>query len=234
MKLAVSEDMLGRVFNGSGNPIDKGPKVWAEEYLDINGMLSSPNPSFFIAHVAGYPINPFSRIYPEEMIQTGISTIDTMVSPASIGMIPCSPCRTPLLEVKRSLYSVPLVSPITRLPPRFVDRPVLSSDQDPARVSTMDMRTISLSSLLPWVSTWRLPDSSSRTLRRVVLFPTLLSLSIWPLTQRKQPTVLRRVLTLTGYRIERIITPRLALTTAEYFAYQLEKHVLVVMTDMSR
>jgi len=38
MKLAVSEDMLGRVFNGSGNPIDKGPKVFAEDYLDINGM----------------------------------------------------------------------------------------------------------------------------------------------------------------------------------------------------
>jgi V-type H+-transporting ATPase subunit B len=64
MKLAVSEDMLGRVFNGSGNPIDNGPKVWAEDYLDINGS----------------PINPYSRIYPEEMIQTGISTIDTMVS----------------------------------------------------------------------------------------------------------------------------------------------------------
>ena len=40
MKLAVSEDMLGRVFNGSGNPIDKGPKVWAEDYLDINGECS--------------------------------------------------------------------------------------------------------------------------------------------------------------------------------------------------
>lgn len=40
MKLAVSEDMLGRVFNGSGVPIDKGPKVWAEDYLDINGMLA--------------------------------------------------------------------------------------------------------------------------------------------------------------------------------------------------
>jgi len=41
MKLAVSEDMLGRVFNGSGNPIDKGPKVFAEDYLDINGEDSS-------------------------------------------------------------------------------------------------------------------------------------------------------------------------------------------------
>jgi flagellar biosynthesis/type III secretory pathway ATPase len=56
--------MQGRIFNGSGQPIDKGPAVWAEDYLDINGS----------------PINPFSRIYPEEMIQTGISTIDTMNS----------------------------------------------------------------------------------------------------------------------------------------------------------
>jgi len=64
MKLGVSEDMQGRIFNGSGQPIDKGPAVWAEDYIDINGS----------------PINPFSRIYPEEMIQTGISTIDTMNS----------------------------------------------------------------------------------------------------------------------------------------------------------
>jgi vacuolar-type H+-ATPase subunit B/Vma2 len=42
MKLAVSEDMLGRVFNGSGVPIDKGPKVWAEDYLDINGTFTLP------------------------------------------------------------------------------------------------------------------------------------------------------------------------------------------------
>jgi hypothetical protein len=41
MKLAVSEDMLGRVFNGSGVPIDKGPRVWAEDYLDINGESTS-------------------------------------------------------------------------------------------------------------------------------------------------------------------------------------------------
>lgn len=72
MKLAVSEDMLGRVFNGSGQPIDKGPRVWAEDYLDINGS----------------PINPYSRIYPEEMIQTGISTIDTMNSIARGQKIP--------------------------------------------------------------------------------------------------------------------------------------------------
>lgn len=89
MKLPVAEDMLGRMFNGSGNPIDQGPKVFAEDYLDINGML-------FLrldlveansGHL-GSPINPFSRIYPEEMIQTGISTIDTMNSIARGQKIP--------------------------------------------------------------------------------------------------------------------------------------------------
>ena len=64
--------MLGRVFDGSGRAIDKGPKVLAEDYLDINGS----------------PINPYSRIYPEEMIQTGISTIDTMNSIARGQKIP--------------------------------------------------------------------------------------------------------------------------------------------------
>ena len=56
--------MLGRIFNGSGKPIDKGPTVMAEDFLDIQGQ----------------PINPYSRIYPEEMVQTGISAIDVMNS----------------------------------------------------------------------------------------------------------------------------------------------------------
>merc|ERR1719188_2810398 len=64
--------MLGRVFNGSGRPIDGGPPVLAETYLDIMGM----------------PINPSERTYPEEMIQTGISTIDVMNSIARGQKIP--------------------------------------------------------------------------------------------------------------------------------------------------
>ncbi|KIH44407.1 hypothetical protein ANCDUO_25567, partial [Ancylostoma duodenale] len=64
LRTPVSEDMLGRIFNGSGKPIDRGPPVLAEDFLDINGQ----------------PINPWSRIYPEEMIQTGISAIDVMNS----------------------------------------------------------------------------------------------------------------------------------------------------------
>ena len=58
--------MLGRAFNGSGVPIDKGPPVLAEKFLPINGQ----------------PINPYCRVYPKEMIQTGISAIDTMNSVA--------------------------------------------------------------------------------------------------------------------------------------------------------
>jgi V-type H+-transporting ATPase subunit B len=72
MKVPVSEDMLGRVFNGSGKPIDKGPNVLAEDYLDIMGQ----------------PINPSSREYPEEMISTGISSIDVMNSIARGQKIP--------------------------------------------------------------------------------------------------------------------------------------------------
>ena len=62
----------GRVFNGSGRPRDKGPNILAEDFLDIQGQ----------------PINPWSRIYPEEMIQTGISAIDTMNSIARGQKIP--------------------------------------------------------------------------------------------------------------------------------------------------
>jgi len=62
--MPISIEMLGRSFNGSGNPIDHGPPVLAERFLDIQGQ----------------PINPCQRVYPKEMIQTGISAIDVMNS----------------------------------------------------------------------------------------------------------------------------------------------------------
>lgn len=62
--MPISEEMLGRAFNGSGTPIDKGPPVLAEKFLDIQGQA----------------INPYQRVYPKEMIQTGISAIDVMNS----------------------------------------------------------------------------------------------------------------------------------------------------------
>ncbi|CAD5213225.1 unnamed protein product [Bursaphelenchus xylophilus] len=88
--------MLGRIFNRSGKPIDKGPPVLAEDFLDINGQ----------------PINPWSRIYPEEMIQTGISAIDVMNS---------------IARGQRSYFSRPPVCHTMKLPPRLYVKAVLSS-----------------------------------------------------------------------------------------------------------
>merc|ERR1712121_41827 len=88
LRMPVSEDMLGRVFNGSGKPVDKGPAVLAEDFLDIQGQ----------------PINPWSRIYPEEMIQTGISAIDGMNSIARGQKIPIfSAAGLPHNEVRPAL-----------------------------------------------------------------------------------------------------------------------------------
>ncbi|GIX65224.1 vacuolar ATP synthase subunit B [Babesia caballi] len=64
LKMGVSEDMLGRIFNGSGKPVDGGPRILADQYIDINGQA----------------INPMCRLHPREMLETGISTIDIMNS----------------------------------------------------------------------------------------------------------------------------------------------------------
>merc|ERR1711907_308991 len=64
LRVPVAEEMLGRIFNGAGIPLDNGPAVVADDFLDVNGQ----------------PINPFAREYPEDMIQTGVSSIDTMMS----------------------------------------------------------------------------------------------------------------------------------------------------------
>ena len=91
----MSEDVLGRVFNGSGKPIDGGPNVLAEQFLDIQGkfnliifQLIYIIIFIFFFKNKGQPINPFMRVYPEEMIQTGISSIDTMNSIARGQKIP--------------------------------------------------------------------------------------------------------------------------------------------------
>ncbi|GAA6017416.1 hypothetical protein JCM10207_005626 [Rhodosporidiobolus poonsookiae] len=194
MKLPVSEDMLGRIFNGSGQPIDKGPKVFAEEYLDINGS----------------PINPYSRIYPEEMIQTGISTIDTMNSIARGQKIPIfSASGLPHNEIAAQICRQA----------GLVDKQ--STDRNPEGAPTKgvhdgheDNFSIVFAAMGVNMETarfFRQDFEENGSLDRVSLFLNLAN----------DPT------------IERIITPRLALTTAEYFAYQLEKHVLVILTDMS-
>ncbi|KAK1922177.1 putative vacuolar ATP synthase [Papiliotrema laurentii] len=186
MKLAVSEDMLGRVFNGSGNPIDKGPKVWAEDYLDINGS----------------PINPYSRIYPEEMIQTGISTIDTMNSIARGQKIPIfSAAGLPHNEIAAQICRQA----------GLVKRPGATKGVHDGHEDNFSIVFAAMGVNMETARFFKQDFEESGSISNSTLFVNLAS----------DPT------------IERIITPRLALTTAEYFAYQLEKHVLVVMTDMS-
>ncbi|KAL7415344.1 V-type ATPase [Mrakia frigida] len=186
MKLPVSEDMLGRIFNGSGNPIDKGPKVFAEDYLDINGS----------------PINPYSRIYPEEMIQTGISTIDTMNSIARGQKIPIfSAAGLPHNEIAAQICRQA----------GLVKRPGSTKGVHDGHEDNFSIVFAAMGVNMETARFFKQDFEENGSLDRVTLFLNLAN----------DPT------------IERIITPRLALTTAEYYAYQLEKHVLVILTDMS-
>ncbi len=184
LKIPVSEDMLGRIFDGSGRAIDKGPKVFAEDHLDINGS----------------PINPYSRIYPEEMISTGISTIDTMNSIARGQKIPIfSAAGLPHNEIAAQICRQA----------GLVKRP--TKDVHDGHEDNFSIVFAAMGVNLETSRFFKQDFEENGSLDRVTLFLNLAN----------DPT------------IERIITPRLALTTAEYYAYQLEKHVLVILTDMS-
>ncbi|KAH6685550.1 P-loop containing nucleoside triphosphate hydrolase protein [Verticillium dahliae] len=187
LKLGVSEDMLGRVFDGSGRAIDKGPKVLAEEYLDINGS----------------PINPFSREYPEEMISTGISAIDTMNSIARGQKIPIfSSAGLPHNEI---------AAQICRQASLVQQQGVTNKGVHDGHEENFSIVFGAMGVNLETARFFTRDFEENGSLERVTLFLNLAN----------DPT------------IERIITPRLALTTAEYYAYQLEKHVLVILTDLS-
>jgi len=184
LKLGVSEDMLGRVFDGSGRAIDKGPKVLAEDYLDINGS----------------PINPYSRVYPEEMISTGISAIDTMNSIARGQKVPIfSASGLPHNEI---------AAQICRQAGLVQHKGKGSQDMHDDNFSIVfGAMGVNLETARFFTKDFE----ENGSMERVTMFTNLAN----------DPT------------IERIITPRLALTTAEYYAYQLEKHVLVILTDLS-
>ncbi|PWN18848.1 putative VMA2-H+-ATPase V1 domain 60 kd subunit, vacuolar [Microstroma glucosiphilum] len=192
MKLPVSEDMLGRIFNGSGQPVDKGPKVFAEDYLDINGA----------------PINPYARVYPEEMIQTGISTIDTMNSIARGQKIPIfSAAGLPHNDIAAQICRQ---AGLVKKPDSGKDsRPTKGIHDDHEDNFSIVFGAMGVN--METARFFKQDFEENGSLDRVTLFLNLAN----------DPT------------IERIITPRLALTTAEYYAYQLEKHVLVVLTDMT-
>merc|ERR1712227_81831 len=184
MKIPVSEDMLGRVFNGSGKPIDDGPPIMPEDYMDIMGQ----------------PINPQSRIYPEEMIQTGISTIDVMNSIARGQKIP--------IFSAAGLSHNEIAAQICRQA-GLVKKDGGEENKDGKSNFAIVFAAMGVNRE---AARFLKSDFEQRgNMENVVLFLNLAN----------DPT------------IERIITPRIALTAAEYLAYQCEKHVLVILTDMS-
>ena len=193
LKTPVSEDMLGRIFNGSGNPIDGGPPVMAEKYLDIQGAS----------------INPSERTYPEEMIQTGISTIDVMNSIARGQKIPLfSAAGLPHNEIAAQICRQ------AGLVKRRDDEGREVEGGDAGTSAGEDDFAIVFAAMgvnLETANFFRRDFERTGSLEKVVLFLNLAN----------DPT------------IERIITPRIALTTAEYLAYECGKHVLVILTDMS-
>jgi V-type H+-transporting ATPase subunit B len=182
LKMPIAEEMLGRSFNGSGIPIDKGPPVLAEKFLDIQGQ----------------PINPCQRVYPKEMIQTGISAIDVMNSIARGQKIP--------LFSANGLPHNEIGAQICRQASLVKGKDIYDhSDDNFAMVFGAMGVTMEIARF------FKQDFEQNGKMERTVLFMNLAN----------DPT------------IERIITPRLALTAAEYLAYERELHVLVILTDMS-
>lgn len=182
LRMPISEEMLGRTFNGSGKPKDGGPPVLAEDFLDIMGM----------------PINPYARVYPKEMIETGISAIDVMNSIARGQKIPLfSAAGLPHNEIGAQ---------ICRQAGLVQGKDVLDHHNDNFCL-VFGAMGVNMETARFFVKDFEESGSMART----ALFTNLAD----------DPT------------IERIITPRLALTTAEYLAYERELHVLVILTDMS-
>ncbi|MGI6733578.1 MAG: V-type ATP synthase subunit B [Anaerovoracaceae bacterium] len=175
IELAVSEDMLGRVFDGMGRPIDGGPEVIAEARLDINGL----------------PMNPAARDYPAEFIQTGVSAIDglnTLVRGQKLPIFSGS-----------GLPHAELAAQIAR------QAKVLGGGENFAVVFAAIGITFEEADF--FISDFKRTGAIDRT----VLFTNLAN----------DPA------------IERISTPRIALTAAEYLAFEKDMHVLVILTDIT-
>ena len=174
-QLAVSDEMLGRVFDGLGNPKDGGPKIIAKEKQDL---VSSG-------------INPYSREEPSEFIQTGISSIDAMNTLVR-GQ------KLPIFSGSGLPHNL-LAAQIAR------QAKVLGTSESFAIVfAAMGITSEEANYFLKQFE-------ETGALRRTVLF---LNLSSDP-------------------SMERVLTPRMALTTAEFLAYEREMHVLVILTDMT-
>jgi len=175
LEIGVTRDMLGRVFNGLGQPRDGYPPPYASIFLDVNGQ----------------PINPSARVYPRDFIQTGISCIDGM--------------NTLIRGQKLPIFSGSGL-PHNRLAAQIVRQAKILTASEPFVIVFAAMG-VKYDVARFFIETFE----ESGVLANVALF---LSLADDP-------------------SIERLITPRCALTAAEYLAFECGMHVLVILTDMT-
>ncbi len=176
IELAVSPDILGRVFDGMGRPIDGGPNIIAEKRLDIEGE----------------PINPAARDYPSEFIQTGISAIDGL--------------NTLVRGQKLPVFSGSGL-PHAQLAAQIARQAKVLGDEESNFAVVFAAIGITFEEADFFITDFRRTGAIERT----VLFMNLAN----------DPA------------IERIATPRMALTAAEYLAFDLGMHVLVILTDIT-
>ena len=194
LQLGVSGDMLGRVFNGMGEPIDGGPAILADEYRDINGLA----------------MNPAARNYPNEFIQTGISTIDglnTLVRGQKLPIFSGS-----------GLPHAALAAQIARQA-KVLDGPASSHSEDAAIRSA---------------------ESGAGASNFAVVFAAIgitFEESNYFVEEFRRTGAIDRTVLFTNLAndpaVERIATPRMALTAAEYLAFHEGMHVLVILTDIT-
>lgn len=175
MELGVSEDMLGRVFDGMGRTIDDGPEILPDRRMDINGL----------------PMNPAARAYPSEFIQTGVSAIDGL--------------NTLVRGQKLPIFSASGL-PHSQLAAQIARQAKVRGTDEPFAVVFAAMG-ITFEEAHFFEESFRETGAIDRT----VLFINLAN----------DPAV------------ERISTPRMALTAAEYLAFEKDMHVLVIMTDIT-
>ncbi len=175
LELGVSEDMLGRVFDGMGRTIDGGPEILPEKRMDINGL----------------PMNPAAREYPSEFIQTGISAIDGL--------------NTLVRGQKLPIFSASGL-PHAQLAAQIARQAKVRGTSEPFAVVFAAMG-ITFEEANFFQESFR----ETGALDRTVLFLNLAN----------DPAV------------ERISTPRMALTAAEYLAFDKGMHVLVILTDIT-
>ncbi|KYK32039.1 MAG: ATP synthase subunit B [Thermoplasmatales archaeon SG8-52-3] len=175
MKLGVAKDILGRVFDGTGNPIDDAPPIIPDDRRDINGN----------------PINPYAREYPREFIQTGISTIDGL--------------NTLVRGQKLPIFSG------AGLPHNEMAAQIARQARVLGREETFAVVFCAMGITAEEANLFIKDFENTGALERTVMFLNLAD----------DPT------------IERIILPRMALTCAEYLAFDLNMQVLIILTDLT-